>query len=97
MSHHLQSVDQMFAKVVTESMDAAVLTDADAAAVLLAKRYARAIDQAEDRDAALKDYGPKLLAVLAQLRCTPAARGAAKPAPTKGGRLAALRDARAAG
>jgi len=97
MRSHLQAIDQMLLTVVTESLANAQLTEADAAAVVLAKRYAKAIDWADDHDQALKDFGPKLLAVLAQLRCTPAARGAVKPTPARSNRLAAIRDARSAG
>lgn len=95
MSRHLQPVDAMFAPVVTEALKNVALTDADKAAVLLARRYADAIDLAEDRDQALALFGPKLLAVLGELRATPKARGAAKPEPAKSGRLAALRQSRA--
>ena len=48
----------------------------DEAARLLALKLAAAIDRSLDPESALKDLGPKLLAVLVELQCTPKARGA---------------------
>lgn len=75
----------------------------DAAAAELAKRYARAIDEASEAKQAnvLRWLGPELLKVLESLGATPAARAAInkKPARTpdaKPNGLAALRAARGA-
>jgi hypothetical protein len=55
---------------------AAGLGTVDAAAIGLAKHYASLIDDAEaaGNDEALVEVGPKLLAVLEQLKLTPKAR-----------------------
>jgi hypothetical protein len=94
VTRHLQPVDGMFGPAVVGALQNVPVTEADKATVLLARRYAEAIDTAEDRDQALAVFGPKLLAVLAELRATPKARGAGKPEQPRAGRLSALREAR---
>ncbi len=92
----LRDADELMATAVAATLDALDLTEADTAAVRLARRYAAAID---DDEAALDVYGPKLLAVLEALGATPAARArlkGGKPADAKPSRLAQLRDARGA-
>ena len=95
MLRHLQSVDGQLGPAVTVAISNAQITEADKAAVLLARKYADAIDLADDRAQALATFGPKLLASLAELRCTPRSRGAAKPETPRAGRLTALRETRA--
>lgn len=74
----------------------------DAAAVKLAKQYARTIDEAPPGKiyaGAIRWLGPELLKVLAELGATPAARAAMKkpkPADAKPNGLHALRAAREA-
>jgi hypothetical protein len=70
----------------------------DYAAAQLALRYARLIDQGDPEDGiypALRDLGPKLLAVLRELHATPAARGYRRGEERgQPGKLQALRSAR---
>jgi hypothetical protein len=91
----LQSADELFAAAVATTLSALALTEADTAAVRLARRYATAIDNGGD----LADLGPKLLACLTALGATPAARARIKTArqpDAQPGRLAQLRAARGA-
>ncbi len=73
----------------------------DAAAVKLAKHYARLIDEASDAKQAniARWLGPELLKVLESLGATPAARSALKPRGSKtserASKLDQLREARA--
>lgn len=101
---YLRDTDQLLYPAVCETV-AVLDTDpdgADAAAVKLAKQYARAIDEASDAKQAsvLRWLGPELLKVLESLGATPAARAAikkpAKPADAKPNGLTALRAAREA-
>lgn len=95
----LRSADKALSPAVVQTLDALTLPDSDAALAVLARRYAEAIDSADDEAKALEGLGPKLLATLAALQATPAARSRVK---TEGGgdagpnRLQALRDARGA-
>lgn len=97
----LRDADELLRPAVAASISALQVTDdRDAAVVKLAERYAAAIDDAEsdERTAALRDLGPKLLAALTALQATPAAR--ARQRTSKGGDgagqggLAQLRAAR---
>jgi len=92
----LQAVDHLLGPAVAETVAALATTLEDKAAVQLAKRYAAAIDEAEDRAEAMEKLGPKLLAVLESLGATPAARAKLKGGvPTRAeSRLSALRAAR---
>ena len=89
----LVSSDQLVEAAVAETIDALTLAPEDAAATRLARRYAAAIDAAEDPQEAMEKLGPKLLAVLEALGATPRSRAASKPA-TPAARLEALRAAR---
>ncbi len=91
---HLRPVDGLLAPVVAESVAALTLAPQDAAAARLARRYAEAIDAAEDTDAALDTYGPKLLAALAALGATPTARKARAGGVPGASRLQSVRDRR---
>ncbi|RKF24132.1 terminase small subunit [Micromonospora globbae] len=98
-SARLRSADALISPDVAETVAKLPdLTEADAAAVKLAKRYAAAIDQAGPDDAAevLDRLGPKLLAALESLGATPRSRAARKGgASVPGqGKLQALREAR---
>src|SRR5262245_48383535 len=95
MTRHLQPVDGMFGPVVTEAISNVPLTEADKAAVLLARRYADAIELADYGDQALAVFGRTLLVVPAELRATPKSLGAAKVEQPRAGRLSALPEARA--
>lgn len=90
----LQPADRLLVPAVEETLAALTLTEADTAAVKLARRYATAIDQ----DGDLQRLGPALLSCLAALNATPAARGRLRQevtdAPTGG--LRKLREARRA-
>lgn len=61
-------------RALAGAVRAAGLERTDVAAVALAKRYAHLLD--EGNDEALADFGPKLLAVLVELKLTPKARSA---------------------
>jgi hypothetical protein len=91
----LQPADATLAHAVAGVLAEVPLDPRDAAARLLAGKLAHAIDDAEDQDAALKDLGPKLLAVLVELQCTPRARGVKGVGSRGPSRLDALRGARA--
>jgi hypothetical protein len=98
---YLRDADQLLYPSVCETVAVLDLdpNGADAAAVKLAKQYARAIDEASDAKQAgvLRWLGPELLKVLESLGATPAARAAikkpAKPDAKPDG-LAKLRAAR---
>jgi hypothetical protein len=84
---------------VRATLGALPLTDADAAVGALALRYAEVLDVATSAEVAsvehvkaMAEIGPKLLATLAALCATPAARARDVPAAPAGSRLAALRD-----
>lgn len=64
-----------------ESLKAVTRRDEDEVAVALALEYAAAIDDAGDDPGALRDFGPKLLAALIELRMTPKARSAVTTGP----------------
>ncbi len=94
---NLQDAARLLKPAVADTIAALDLKPEDTAAAVLARRYAKAIDDG-DGDA-LSWLGPKLLAVLEQLGATPAARAKLKgrPAPDgKPNRLSQLRDARRA-
>jgi hypothetical protein len=95
MTARRASVPTTMAGAVTSALKAAQLTPADAGARRLAMRYAEAIDAGADET--LEDLGPKLLAVLTALGCTPAGRQKPKGEVKAGGRaLDGLRSARSA-
>ena len=68
----------LLAPAVEATLQALELGPADAAAAQLARRYARAIDQARDPAWAARWLAPPLLDALVQLGATPAAR---RPGP----------------
>lgn len=89
---------------VTDSLQAAQTQPEDAAARLLAMKYAKAIDSeaaideaSDGKVDALLEFGPKLLAVLTALGATPAGRknekGGGGGVSTIPSPLQALRDA----
>lgn len=80
-----------FVQAVTDAITNAQVTKMDQAAVLLAIRIAEAMDQADDRERALRDLGPKLLAVLTALKLTPASRPVNAQQGAVSGALAQLR------
>lgn len=95
----LQPADRLLAPAVADTIAALTVAPEDAGAVQLARRYAAAIDQADEPADALERLGPKLLAVLESLGATPKGRAALrKEAPGAQGRgqLAAIRAARPA-
>ncbi|HEY9413361.1 MAG TPA: hypothetical protein VIQ30_01260 [Pseudonocardia sp.] len=91
----LRSADALIAPDVAETLrNLKDLTDADAAAVKLARLYAAQIDANPE---ALESVGPKLLSALESLGATPRARAARKggaPVAPRQGKLAAIREAR---
>ena len=99
----LRDADQLLYPAVCETVAVLDLDPdgKDAAAVKLAKQYARVIDCASDAKQAsiLRWLGPELLKVLESLGATPAARAAMKKPKTGDARpngLQKLRDARGA-
>ena len=89
----LRDAETLMCSAVEVTLDSLDLGPGDAAAIMLARRYAALID---DGDLAVTDrVGPKLFAVLESLGATPAARakmtGGAKPDGRS--RLTALREA----
>lgn len=92
----VQDADKLLGPAVEATLAALELTDADTALVRLTRKYAAAIDGGDDLD----KLGGRLLAALAALGATPAARARRR---TGGGgqggerRLTALRDARRPG
>ncbi len=86
----LPQADQL-TTAVAETLDALKLSERDAAAAQLARRYATVIDQAADPAYALRWIGPLLLRALGELHATPAARPAGKPERTTPNRIARLR------
>jgi hypothetical protein len=99
----LRDVSELLWPAVEETIADLGLGSSDAAAVKLARRYARVIDQTSDAKQAsvLRWLGPELLKVLAELGATPAARaamtkGKKQPGDDKPNRLQQLRNARGA-
>lgn len=92
----LQSVDRLLAPAVTEALDVVELEAEDAAAVKLAERYAREIDQADaaaaHADRVLREVGddPELLELVSALKAKLAARTAVSDL---GPKLLAILDA----
>jgi hypothetical protein len=85
----------VLAAAVNRAARAAPRTPADAAAVALARLYARTIDADPDQ---LAKLGPQLLAVLVQLGMTPKAHPATpagQPAPAPAGAKSVLDELRA--
>ena len=91
----LRDADKLLGPAVERTLAQLHLGTVDDAVATLAQRYAAAIDDDEEGDA-LQDLGPKLLATLAQLQATPAARSKVKTGGGDAGpnRLQALRAAR---
>jgi len=97
MPQRLQLADNLLGPAVAAAIDALQAAPADAGAVKLARQYADAIDQADDRTEALEKFGPKLLAVLESLGATPKGRAALRkeaPGAQGRGKLGAIREAR---
>ncbi|HEX7038674.1 MAG TPA: hypothetical protein VF202_01015 [Trueperaceae bacterium] len=97
MARHLQPADRLLTPAVNATLKHLDLAAADDAAVVLARKYAAAIDAGTDET--LNDLGPKLLAVLESLGATPRARAALQKGGAGGqgqgqGKLAAIRAAR---
>jgi hypothetical protein len=99
----LRDASELLYPAVCEAVTSLELDSKDAAAVKLAKQYARTIDEAppgKEYFARLRWLGPELDKVLAALGATPAARAAmkkpAKPADAKPSRLRQIRDAHSA-
>lgn len=98
---YLRDTDQLLYPAVCETMAVLDLDPdgKDAAAVKLAKLYARAIDEASDakRPSELWHLGDQLHKILESLGATPAARAAlgksAPQAPARENKLARLRAA----
>ena len=98
----LRDASELLYPAVCETVAALGLDSKDAAAVKLAKEYARAIDSLPDgkeRTSALWHIGEQLAKILAELGATPAARAAITGKKTaapdaKPNGLAALRAAR---
>jgi hypothetical protein len=88
--------DELLLPAVDETIEALGLGDDAAAAVQLARQYARVIDEASDPAWAMRWLGPLLLASLESLRATPMSRPAAKPAPSGPNWLQQQRAARVA-
>jgi hypothetical protein len=88
----LRDAATLLGPAVEETLAALELGGRDAAVAQLARRYAAAIDEAQNPVMALIKVGPLLAKALEALRATPAARGA-KEAPRRQGpsRLAQLR------
>jgi hypothetical protein len=84
----LRDADELILPAVKEAIAAlAATTDADAAVIRVAERYAAVIDDAADKKLqawAMRNIGPLLLDALAALGATPAARAAI----TRGGKQA---------
>lgn len=77
-------------RAVAAALRDAPLLPQDAAGKALVRRYAAAIDAADDLEV-LSDLGPKLLAALSALGLTPAGRGV-KGGAQGGGRVASKLD-----
>jgi len=99
----LRDVSKLLYPAVCETVASLELDSKDAAAVKLAKEYARAIDELPDgkeRTSALWHLGERLESLLAELGATPAARAAMKTGNTSGNaavsKLDELRAARRA-
>lgn len=93
----LRSVDGMLGPAVSEMLRKLDLSPEDVAAARLAKKYAEAIDAAEDPQEALEKLGHRLLAALESLGATPKARALIKKGGASNGgesKLAQLRAAR---
>lgn len=97
MARKLVSTDGLVGTAVAEALRTLELTAEDAAAAVLARRYAAAIDSADDQAEILKELGPRLLTVLESLGATPKARAMMKKGAGGGGqgKLAQFRAARA--
>lgn len=100
---NLQDASHLMAPVVEQTISALNLSDKDAAAAQIARRYAACIDWSlragPDKHAwALRWIGPLLQTALDDLGATPAARGRIKtgaPAPSgQRNRVTAIREAR---
>jgi len=96
----LRSADSLLGPAVEVALADLGLEDSDAAAVQLARQYARVINQAKDQAWAYRWIGPELLRVLEALNATPAARSKLRkgsPAPQAPSKLEQLRAARRPG
>lgn len=84
----LINADESLVAAVRETITALDLKPVDRAAAVLARKYAKLIDEAEDLASAMDRYGPRLFACLESLGATPASRkpakGGANPVPVAG-------------
>jgi hypothetical protein len=88
--------EDRLAPAVEESIAALKLGEEHAAAAMIARRYAEAIDQARDQAWALRWIGPNLLRALTELQATPASRPASRrPGPERPNQVQRLRAAHA--
>ena len=88
---HLRDADELVSPALEVSLEALDLKPEDAAAVALARAYARVLDTARDPAWSARWIGPLYLASLESLRATPMSRKAAKPSPQGPSRLDELR------
>lgn len=70
----LQLVEGTLSYAVNDTLEQLKLGPLDTAAAQLARKYAKAIDDAPDLAEAIDSTGPKLLSCLESLGATPAAR-----------------------
>jgi hypothetical protein len=84
----LMNADESLVAAVRETLAALDLKPVDRAAAVLARKYAKLIDEADDLASAMDRYGPRLFACLESLGATPASRRPAKggggPVPVAG-------------
>lgn len=99
IQRHLRSVGDLETAVETTIASlTAVHIDEDAGAIELARKYARAIDEAKDpkvRDSHLRWIAPQLLDCLESLGATPASRARMKGAKVADAGPSALDELRA--
>lgn len=95
----LRSADELVSPALEESLTALDLKPEDAAAVALARAYARTLDTARDAAWACRWIAPLYLSCLESLHATPMSRAKAKkdPGPRVPGQLGKLRMARRTG
>lgn len=94
---NLQRAEDTMVSAVNETLAALKLTPMDSANALLARKYAKVIDEHDDLAAAMDRYGPKLFACLEVLGAghSPKGKGVTPnvPAPRKS-KLQELRENR---
>lgn len=92
----LRDADDLLVPAVRETLGALDVGPQDAAAVRLALRYAKTIDDNPDPAWAMRWIGPLLLDALEQLGATPAARARLKTGSTAAAPVSQLAKLRAA-